>query len=83
MFMKLVARYVYKNEKEEMVVSIDCSILTTSGEYVIEVSTVKGMKLMPVERYTFKDRDEANKKFIEIKKRYCFTKVYFVKEEDR
>lgn len=38
---------------------------------------------MHVERYTFKDRDEANKKFIEIKKRYCFTKVYFAKEEDR
>lgn len=83
MFMKLVARYVYKNEKEELVVTIGCSILTTSGEYVIEVSTVKGMKLMPVERYTFKDRDEANKKFLEIKKRHCFTKVYFVKEEDR
>ena len=83
MFMKLVARYVYKNKKEELIVTIGCSILTTSGEYVIEVSTVKGMKLMPVERYMFKDRDKANKKFLEIKKRYCFTKVYFVKEEDR
>lgn len=75
MFMKLVARYVHKNKEQELVVSVGCSILTTSGEFVIEVATVRGMKLYPLERYTFTDRNEANNKFKEIRKRHKFDRV--------
>ena len=76
MFQKLVARYQYIDMEKELVVGIGCSVLTTSGDYVIEVATVKGMKLLPSERYTFSDRNEANAKFLEIKKRYNFKRVF-------
>lgn len=76
MFQKLVARYQYIDKEKELVVSIGCSVLTTSGDYVIEVATAKDMKLLPLERYTFSDRNEANAKFSEIKKRYNFKRVF-------
>lgn len=74
MFEKIIARYVYIDAKTEFQSRIKCSISTVSGEYLIEVTEAKGFKLFPVKYYAFKTREEANAKFVELSKRYKYTK---------
>lgn len=75
MFEKIVARYVYINTKTEFQSRIKCSISTVSGEFMIEVTEAKGFKLFPVKYYAFNAREEANAKFLELKKAYKYEKV--------
>ena len=74
MFEKIIARYVYVDANTEFQSRIKCSISTVSGDFMIEVTEAKGFKLFPVERYAFKNREDANAKFVEIKKRHNYTK---------
>ena len=70
MFKKVIACYGYIDKKNEFQYRIECSISTVSGEFQIEVTEARGFKLSPVQHYSFKTREEANAKFIELKKKY-------------
>lgn len=75
MFEKVIARYVFIDKVNEFQSRIKCSISTISGEFQIEVTTAKGFKLYPVKYFSFKTREEANAKFLELKKMYKYEKV--------
>ena len=75
MFEKVIARYVFIDKVTEFQSRIKCSVSTTSGEFQIEVTEAKGFKLFPVQRYSFANRDEANAKFVELKKRHAYKKA--------
>ncbi len=74
MFENVVARYVYIDAKNEFQSRIKCSISTTTGAFMIEVTEAKGFKLFPVERYEFKTREAANAKFVELRKKHKYVK---------
>lgn len=73
-FTTTLARYEEIDKRTETVRAIHCYKLDVSGKFGIELTTVKGMKLFPVERFEFDTREEANEAFKQFTKNHNYKK---------
>lgn len=75
---KKVASYVFIDKEKEFQSRIACSISTVDGSFTVEVIETKGFKFIQDDTHFFLTREEANAKFIEIKrsKGYPYKREY-------